>query len=69
MSDELEKINEIFRSQDERTNPAPQNEPAPETDQRTEEGGAGGECTDWCVSAGSASVEAETKSAPQTVLP
>jgi len=35
MSDELEKINEIFRIQDERTNPAPQNEPAPETEQKS----------------------------------
>ena len=35
MSDELEKINEIFRIQDERTNPAPQNEPAPETEPKS----------------------------------
>ena len=30
MSDELEKINEIFRIQDERATPAPQSEPSPE---------------------------------------
>ena len=35
MSDELEKINEIFRIQDERTNPAPQNEPAPEKEPKS----------------------------------
>ena len=35
MSDELEKINEIFRIQDERATPAPQNEPAPEAEPKS----------------------------------
>ncbi len=35
MSDELEKINEIFRIQDERTNPAPQSEPVPDDEPKS----------------------------------